>query len=46
MKLSKPNMQLGSGKGLQLKLLVVESLVFVIPSLNLLVSFQQKPVCF
>jgi len=46
MKLSKPNMQLGSGKGLQLKLLVVESLVFVIPSLIFLYLFNKDRFVF
>lgn len=46
MKLSKPNMQLGSGKGLQLKLLVVESLVFVIPFLIFLYLFNKNRFVF
>ena len=46
MNLSKPNMQLGSGKGLQLKLLVVESLVFVIPFLIFLYLFNKNRFVF
>jgi len=46
MKLSKPNMQLGSGKGLQLKLLVVESLVFVIPFFIFLYLFNKNRFVF
>ena len=46
MKLSKPNMQLRRGKGLQLKLLVVESLVFVIPFLIFLYFFNKNRFVF